>query len=103
MGSGAEYPAAALAVALESYAAALIGFIVVALANAIGIVVAASATQLSVDAGRVFAASLALVPPMAVIAGVVYALGARLRSGAVVGIVGSTLASRSTRICCALP
>ncbi|MDO8689553.1 MAG: hypothetical protein Q7R39_06015 [Dehalococcoidia bacterium] len=77
--------------ALQSYIAALIGFVMLALANAAGVIIASSATQLTVDAGQVFAASLALAPPMALIAGGVYALGSRLRLGVVMGIVGAYL------------
>ncbi len=78
-------------VALQWYATALVGFILLALANALGIMVGAVATNLTLDAGRVFAASLALVPPMALIAGAVYALGARLRSTIDLEIVGGYL------------
>jgi ABC-2 type transport system permease protein len=78
-------------VALQWYGTALIGFILLALANALGIIVGSAATGLTLDAGRVFAASLALVPPMALIAGAVYALGARLRSTVDLEIVGAYL------------
>ena len=76
-------------VALQWYGTALVGFILLALANALGIIVGSAATGLTLDAGRVFAASLALVPPMALIAGAVYALGARLRSTVDLEIVGA--------------
>lgn len=79
-------------VALQTYSAAVIGFVLLAIATAGGVLAAAAATHLTVDTGRVFAASLAFIPPMAVVAGAVYALGARLRSGAVMGIVGAYLA-----------
>lgn len=79
-------------VALQWYGTALVGFILLALANALGVIVGAAATGLTLDAGRVFAASLALVPPMALIAGAVYALGARLRSTVDLEIVGGYLA-----------
>ena len=78
-------------VALQWYGTALVGFILLALANALGIIVGSAATGLTLDAGRVFAASLALVPPMALIAGAVYALGARLRSTVDLEIVGAYL------------
>ena len=79
-------------VALQWYATALVGFILLALATALGIMVGSAATGLTLDVGRVFAASLALVPPMALIAGAVYALGARLRSTVDLEIVGGYLA-----------
>jgi ABC-2 type transport system permease protein len=79
-------------VALQWYGATLVGFILLALANAVGIMVGSAATNLSLDAGRVFAASLALVPPMALVASAVYALGARLRSTIDLEIVGGYLA-----------
>jgi putative exporter of polyketide antibiotics len=78
-------------VALQSYLAAIIGFVLLALATTAGVLAAALVTHLAIDAGRVLAASLAFVPPMAVVASAVYALGARLRSGAVMGIVGAYL------------
>lgn len=78
-------------VALQSYGAALVGFVLLALAVAVGIVLGAAVTRLPLDTGRVFAAALALVPPMTVIAGAVYALGARLRAGITTGIVGAYL------------
>lgn len=78
-------------VALQRYGTALIGFILLALANALGIMVGAAATHLTLDTSRVLAASLALVPPMALIAGAVYALGARLRSAIDLEIVGAYL------------
>jgi ABC-2 type transport system permease protein len=78
-------------VALQWYGAALVGFILLALANALGIMVGAAATGLTLGTGRVFAASLALVPPMALIAAAVYALGARLRSTVDLEIVGAYL------------
>ncbi len=78
-------------VALYWYGTALVGFILLALANALGVIVGAAVTSLTLDAGRVFAASLALVPPMALIAAAVYALGARLRSTIDLEIVGSYL------------
>ena len=78
-------------VALQWYATSLIGFALLALANALGIMVGAAATGLTLDIGRVFAASLALVPPMALVAGAVYALGARLRSTIDLEIVGGYL------------
>ena len=78
-------------VALQWYATALVGFILLALANALGIMVGAAATDLTLNVGRVLAASLALVPPMALIAGAVYALGARLRSAVDLEIVGGYL------------
>ena len=78
-------------VALQWYATALVGFVLLALANALGIIVGAAATDLTLNVGRVLAASLALVPPMALIAGAVYALGARLRSAVDLEIVGGYL------------
>ncbi len=78
-------------VALQSYLAAIIGFVLLALATTAGVLAAALVTHLAIDAGRVLAASLAFVPPMAVVASAVYALGARLRSGVVMGIVGAYL------------
>lgn len=78
-------------IALRSYGAALVGFVLLTLACAAGIVVGAFATRLPLDTGRVFAAALALAPPMALIAAAVYALGARLRAGVTVGIVGAYL------------
>lgn len=79
-------------VALHSYVAALIGFAVLVIATVVGVVLASWGTNLTIDAGRVFAASIALLAPMALIAGAVYALGARLRSSTVMGIVGAYLA-----------
>jgi polyether ionophore transport system permease protein len=78
-------------VALQWYGTAVIGFILLALASAFGVMVGAAATHLTLDTGRVFAASLSLVPPMALIAGAVYALGARLRSAVDLEIVGAYL------------
>lgn len=78
-------------VALQWYGTAVIGFILLALASALGVIVGAAATHLTLDTGRVFAASLSLVPPMALIAGAVYALGARLRSAIDLEIVGAYL------------
>lgn len=79
-------------VALQWYGAALVGFVLLALAGALGIMVGAAATGLTLDTRRVFAAALSLVPPMALIAGAVYALGARLRSTVDLEIVGGYLA-----------
>jgi ABC-2 type transport system permease protein len=78
-------------VALQSYLAALLGFVLLALATALGVIAAALATHLTIGAGRVLAASLAFLPPMLVVAGAVYLLGARLRAGTVIGIVGAYL------------
>ncbi len=78
-------------VALQSYLAAIIAFLVLAIATGTGVMLAAWVTHLTIDAGRVYGAALAFTPPMALIAGAVYALGARLRSGTVLGIVGSYL------------
>ena len=78
-------------VALQTYAAAFTGFVLLALATGVAVLAAAFVTHLTVDTGRVFAASFAFIPPMAVVSGAVYALGARLRSGAVMGIMGTYL------------
>jgi ABC-2 type transport system permease protein len=78
-------------VALASYGAALVAFLLLAVAHVIGILAGAGATHLTLAAGRVAGASLAFVPPMAVIAGAVFLLGARLRSGVVAEIVGGYL------------
>jgi ABC-2 type transport system permease protein len=78
-------------VAAQSYFATLISFILLTLALAIGVVLGAVATHLKLDMGNVFIASFALIPPMALVAGVVYALGARLRSNAVMSVVGGYL------------
>ncbi len=78
-------------VALESYLAVLVGFVVLVVATGAGVIVAAQITNLTIDAGRVFMASFAFIPPMMVVSGAVYLLGARLRSGQVVGIVGTYL------------
>ena len=84
-------PHARWKVALQSYLAAFVAFLVLAVATGTGVMAASWATHLTIDAGRVYGASLAFIPPMALIAGAVYALGARLRSGTVLGIVGSYL------------
>jgi ABC-2 type transport system permease protein len=78
-------------VALQTYLAALFGFVVLALATGTGVVFATLITHMTIDTGRVFAASFALVPPMTVVAGAVYLLGARLRVGTVMGVVGAYL------------
>jgi ABC-2 type transport system permease protein len=78
-------------VAVQWYGTALVAFVLLALANAAGVILGSSATQLNLDAGRVLGASLALVPPMALIAGAVYALGARLRATVDLEIVGAYL------------
>ncbi len=78
-------------VALQTYLAALFGFVVLVVATGAGVLFAAYLTNLTIDAGRVFAASFAFIPPMTVVAGAVYLLGSRLRSGSVVGIVGTYL------------
>jgi ABC-2 type transport system permease protein len=78
-------------VALQSYGATLIAFVVLALALAVGITIGAVATGLSLSLGKVFGASLALLPPMALVAGAVYALGARFRSNVVLSAVGGYL------------
>ncbi len=78
-------------VALQTYLATLVGFVALVLATAIGVLVAAQFTGLTIEIGRVFAASFAFIPPMMVVAGAVYLLGARLRSGTVTSIVGTYL------------
>jgi ABC-2 type transport system permease protein len=78
-------------VALQWYLTALIAFVLLALANAGGVLLGAALTHLTLDTGRVIGASLALVPPMALIAGAVYALGARLRATVDLEIVGAYL------------
>ncbi len=78
-------------VALQSYLAAFVAFLVLAVATGTGVMAAGWVTHLTIDAGRVYGAAIAFTPPMALIAGAVYALGARLRSGSVMGIVGSYL------------
>lgn len=76
------------AVALETFAAMVVAFVAATLANWLGILIGAASTGLQVDAMRVLAASLAFLPPMLIIAGLVFALGSRLRSSMVLGIVG---------------
>lgn len=78
-------------VALQWYGTALIAFVLLALAAAIGVIIGAAVTHLTLDTSRVLAASLSLVPPMALIASAVYALGARLRSTVDLEIVGAYL------------
>ncbi|HEX3721302.1 MAG TPA: hypothetical protein VHV31_00835, partial [Nitrolancea sp.] len=78
-------------VAIQSYISVLIDFVLLALALAIGVVLGAVATHLTLDMGNVFVASFALIPPMALVAGAVYALGARLRSTIVMSVVGGYL------------
>jgi ABC-2 type transport system permease protein len=78
-------------VAAQSYGASLIAFVVLTLALAVGITLGAVATGLSLSLGSVFGASLALLPPMALVAGAVYALGARFRSNVVLSAVGGYL------------
>jgi ABC-2 type transport system permease protein len=78
-------------VATQSFGATLIAFVVLTLALALGITLGAVATGLSLSLGKVFGASLALLPPMALVAGAVYALGARFRSNVVLGAVGGYL------------
>ena len=79
-------------VAVQSYFAALIDFVLLSLAVAIGVALGAVTTHLKLDMGNVFIASFTLIPPMALVAGAVYALGARLRSNLVIGVVGGYLA-----------
>ncbi|HVB65393.1 MAG TPA: hypothetical protein VNE17_11725, partial [Nitrolancea sp.] len=78
-------------VAVQSYCATLINCVILALALAGGVALGAVATNLKLDMGNVFVASFALLPPMALVAGAVYALGARLRSTVVMSIVGGYL------------
>jgi ABC-2 type transport system permease protein len=78
-------------VAVQWYGTALVAFVLLALANAAGVLLGAALTHLTLDTGRVIAASLALVPLMALIAGAVYALGARLRATIDLEIVGAYL------------
>jgi ABC-2 type transport system permease protein len=78
-------------VAVQWYVTALIAFVLLALANAAGVIMGSSITHLGLSVSRVIGASLALVPPMAVIAGAVYALGARLRATVDLEIIGAYL------------
>lgn len=78
-------------VAMQTYAAVLVGFAVLVLAVTVGVSLIGLATGLNLDYGGVVVASIALLPLMALVAGAVYALGARLRSGVVVAGVGSYL------------
>jgi len=78
-------------VAMQTYAAILIGFVVQVLAAAIGVSLIGLATGLDLDYGGIVVASLSFLPLMALIAGAVYALGARFRSGVVLATVGGYL------------
>jgi ABC-2 type transport system permease protein len=78
-------------VAVQAYGATLAGFAVMTLALEAGITLGVVATGLSLSLEDVFGASLALLPPMALVAGAVYALGARFRSNVVLSVVGGYL------------
>jgi ABC-2 type transport system permease protein len=78
-------------VAVQWYVTALIAFVLLALANAAGVITGSAITHLGLSVSRVIGASLALVPPMALIAAAVYALGARLRAAVDLEIVGAYL------------
>lgn len=50
-------------------------------------VASAQAVNLSIDQGRVFVASISMLPPFLIIAGLTYALAGRLRYGVVLGVL----------------
>lgn len=56
------------------------------------VVACAQAAHLSIDQGRVFAASASMFPPALIVVGLVYALAGRLRYGVVLGIVSLYIA-----------
>lgn len=78
-------------VAAQSYRVALINFVVMSLVFVVGVTLGAVVTHLTLDTGNVFVASFALLPPMVLVAGAVYAIGARLRSTIVMSLVGGYL------------
>lgn len=78
-------------VALQAYAAILIGFAVLTLATIVGVTLIGLATGLKLNYSGIIVASLAFLPLMAVIAGAVFMLGARFRSGVVLAGAGGYL------------
>ncbi len=77
---------------LEHVGAVFVAAVVVLLAIWLSIIIGASLTDVRIDAGNVAAASLGILPLELITAALVYALAGRVRTGAVLGVVGAFVA-----------
>ncbi|GAC1385816.1 MAG: hypothetical protein NVSMB33_15090 [Ktedonobacteraceae bacterium] len=77
---------------LERFGALLMPVVVAPLVIWLSVLVGAGFTDLSVDAGRVAAASFGMLPLELIVMSLVYMLAGRLRSGAVLGILSGFIA-----------
>jgi ABC-2 type transport system permease protein len=72
---------------LERFGAISLLLLLSAVLSWLTILVAAQIANLSIDQGKVIAASVSMVPPALIIMGLTYALAGRIRYGAVLGIL----------------
>lgn len=77
---------------LERFAAVCAAAVAAPLAIWLSVLVGARLTDLSVDAGHVFAASFGVLPLELIVAALVYILVGRLRAGAILGLIGTFIA-----------
>ena len=85
-------PRARMRVLLGHFSAVLVAAILAPLLIWLAVVLVAQASNISIDAGNVAAASLSLIGPELVIATAVYALALRLPSGVIIGLACAYLA-----------
>jgi polyether ionophore transport system permease protein len=78
-------------VLLESFGANILVVVLAAVLTWLTLIIGAQLIHLSVDQGRLLAASFSMLPPALITIGLVYALAGRLRYGAVLGIVTAYL------------